>query len=299
MLEKIKEVPFIDESSAVKVVSQDGVVELERSDKVIWAREQTALKADNVDCYVEAKKFLTLLPEIGSLRQTSCLEVELKNGAKYELPFLDVSWETQVMPEEYEDKIKFKLDNLILCTLKNLIKPELQCIWIDNEGAVSCDFISACVTKDVKAAKGFLLPPEIQELVNGRVCKVQVTDSNIFVKAEEFDIVTSRPEVSDDDWYNDIRAMISCVEKFSPTSTLGEGLNRLAMFGDYVSFNGEIAISETNFEPFKFVDLAEFKYEIARLVKVIAVASEMAALDGNILLRDKETLFLVSAMEEA
>ena len=45
MLEKIKSVPFIDESEAVKVISIDGKIVLERNDRVIWASEKTSFEA--------------------------------------------------------------------------------------------------------------------------------------------------------------------------------------------------------------------------------------------------------------
>lgn len=299
MLEKIKEVPFIDESAAVKVVSDRGKVRLERNDRVVWASEKTSLEAEGINCYVEAQKFLALLPEIKALSQGTCLEVELKNGAKYELPFLTVEWESQVMPTEYSDNINFSISNLILCTLKNLIKPELQCIWIDEHGAVSCDFISACVSEDVKATRGFLLPPEIQELVNGRTCKVEVTDDKIFILAQDFEIITSRPTVTDDEWYSSLREMVEGAEGFKPASKLLDGLKRLAMFGEYVSFNGTVAMSGTNFEPFDFEDLQGNRYEIERLSRVLAAASSMTVSGGNLVLKEGGSLFLISPMEDA
>ena len=64
MLEKIKEVPFIDESTAVKVTSdEEGKVVLERYDRVIWAREVWSLRepVHGLACYVEAAKLLSLL----------------------------------------------------------------------------------------------------------------------------------------------------------------------------------------------------------------------------------------------
>ena len=61
MLEKIKEVPFIDESSAVKVFTRDGKIVLERTDRVVWGQETTTIESEGVSCYVEADKFFALI----------------------------------------------------------------------------------------------------------------------------------------------------------------------------------------------------------------------------------------------
>ena len=68
MLEKIKEVPFIDESSAVRLITKDGKLILERTDRVIWASEATQLAVEGIDCYVEAEKFFSLLPDIKQVK---------------------------------------------------------------------------------------------------------------------------------------------------------------------------------------------------------------------------------------
>ena len=299
MLERIKSVPFIDESEAVKVKSVDGKITLQRTDRVIWACEKTAIEAEGIDCYVEAEKFFALIDEIKSLAQTTCLEVTLKNGAKYELPFLDVSWEAQEMPTEYEDTITFKLTDLILCTLKNLIKPELQCIWIDQNGAVSCDFISACVTSTVRASRGFLLPPDVQELVDGRICKVKVTEDKIFIAASDFDIVTSRPTEGEDQWYQTIRSMTEGANGFTSSEALSIGLKRLVMFADYVMFDGTKATAGSNYEPFAFRNLENNQYEIERLSRILSTAKSITEQGGNLVMKNDSCMFLLSPMEEA
>lgn len=298
MLEKIKEIPFIDESAAVKVTSKNGKIVLERNDKVLWAQELTAIESEGIDCYVEAKKFFVLLDNIKSMKQSTCLEITLKNGAIYELPFLTVSWETIEMPEEYEDEMLFKISDLMLCTLRNLIKPELQCIYIDQEGAVSCDLISACISRQVKSDHPFLLPLDVQELVNGKICKVNAKDENIYIKGNDFSIATSKPTLTDD-WYDQLRGMIEGAEEFVSTETLNDSLKRLAMFDEYVSFNNGKIIAGNNHEPFLFRDLDDKHYEIAKLSKLSAVSDSVTELHDNLILRNENSLFLISAIDEA
>lgn len=299
MLEKIKAVPFIDESEAVKVISVEGKITLERNDRVIWASEKTNLEAHNISCYVEADKFFALLPEIKSLEQGTCLKVTLKNDAVYELPYLDVSWEPVEMPEEYSDSITFKLSDLMLCTLNNLIKPELQCIWIDEHGAVSCDFVSACISSGVKASKGFLLPPDVQPLVDGRICKVEVTDGRIYILASDFAIATSRPSEGEDKWYEQLREMLEGASDFVQGEKLAEGLKRLALFADYITFDGTKALAGSNFEPFVFSDVNGAQYEIEKVSRIMTTATKIGEKDGNLVFKNESSMFLVSPQEEA
>lgn len=304
MLEKIKEVPFIDESRAVKLVTVDGKIILERNDKVVWAYEKTTIAADAISCYVEADKFFSLMPDIKALTQDTCLHIELKNGAKYELPFLTVDWESQEMPTDYSDSITFKLADLMLCTLKNLVKPELQCVYIDERGAVSCDFLSACISKNVKSSKPFLLPADVQDLVDGRLCKVKVTDDKLYFESNDFGIVTSKPshvveEGEEMPWWDGVRALVDGVSSYVNGEALATGLKRLAIFDDYVEFNGERAIAGSNFEPFVFVDLSGRQYEIERLSRILSTANKVAEVGGNLVLANESNLFLLSPMEEA
>lgn len=298
MLEKIKAIPFVDESSAVKLTSIDGRIVLERTDKVMWAQEFTALKSDNISCYVDAKQFFALFDDIDKLEQTTCLEVTLKNGARYELPFVDVEWETVEMPTEYHDRIHFKISDLMLTTLRNLIKPELQCIWIDEKGAVSCDIISACISNQVKSTHPFLLPLDVQELVEGKTASVNAETDMLFISGHDFNIAVKKPEVTDT-WYDDLREMVSGDAGFVSAEGLKESLVRLEIFNDYVSFDGERAIAGNNFEPFAFKDLGSNFYEIAKLEILISVSKEIGELNNNLVLRNEGSLFLLSAMEEA
>lgn len=300
MLEKIKEVPFIDESGAVKVTSApNGKIVLERSDRVIWAQEVTQLVSTGIDCYVEASKFFALIGDIKELNQSTCLEVVLKNGARYELPFIETQWEPVDMPTQYDDVITFKLEDLMLCTLKNLVKPELQCIYIDELGAVSCDFISACLSDIVKAKNSFLLPPDVQELVNNRQCEVKITDDKLYFRSSDFVIATTKPDMSGDPWWESLRAMTDGAQNFTKAEPLVNSLHRLQLFSDYVTFDGEKAISGSNFEPFKFKDLSTIKYEIERLTRLSQTAHEITELSQNLILKNRTSTFLISPTEEA
>lgn len=300
MLEKIKAIPFVDESSAVKISSQEsGNVILERTDKVIWAQEITPIQAkERINCYVDAKQFFVLYEDIAELHQSTHLKVILKNGAEYDLPFLNVSWDSVVMPEEYHDEVQFKISDLMLTTLRNLIKPELQCIYIDEKGGVSCDIISACISTEVKSEHAFLLPLDVQELVVGKTAKISAETNVLYLAGHNFSIAVMKPEITDA-WYEDLRNMLSDMPTFVTTGKLADSLKRLELFGEYVSFDGEKAIAGNNFEPFQFFDLGSKPYEIMKLEKLLTTAVSIGEINGNIVLRNNGSIFLISAMEEA
>lgn len=299
MLEKIKAIPFIDESAAVKLYTVDGTLVMERFTRVLWAKELSAVPAEDISCYVEAAKFFPLLPFVKTLQQTTCLTLQLKNGAKYDLPFLTVEWES---PEDFPTElrqIKFDLSDLMLTTLKNLVKPELQCIYIDQQGAVSCDFISACLTDKVRFDFPLLLPPDIQELVNGTTCDLGVNAEIIYVKHPKFEITSTVPTLEEEAWWEDLRHMIPQDTRYIPANTLLDSVKRLAVFGDYVTFEEGKVCSETNHEPFTLEDvLPTSLYATEYLLKVLSVSAHIAHESGNLLLKNNRSVFLVSEMGE-
>lgn len=302
MLEKIKEVPFIDESTAVKVTSdEEGKVVLERYDRVIWAREVWSLREPvyGLACYVEASKLLSLLEKIVKLEQTTCLVVTLDNGARYELPFLPVSWEPVEMPNDFDGTVEFDLADLMLSTLKNLIKPELQCIYIDEHGAVSCDFITACISKKVRFSRPFLLPPDVQALVDGKTWQVKIGDK-LYLKQRGMAIVAQCPMMNDDGTWEQLRSMLpEQVEETSNGGALSESLKRLAVFGDYVSFDGTKVVCGSNFEPFEFANTGELTYEIEKLMRILSTAPAITEHENNLICSNANSTFLMSPMDEA
>ena len=168
-----------------------------------------------------------------------------------------------------------------------------------KEGAVSCDFVSACISSTVKANEGFLLPPDVQELVNGRQCKVQITDGKMYFQTSDFSIIASKPSEGEDKWYEQLRAMLANEGTFVPSEALADALKRLILFNDYASFDGKVVTAGENYEPFAFDNIPDTKYEIERLAKILTTATEISSSEGNLILRNKVSKFLISPMEEA
>lgn len=299
MIEKIKPIPFIDESNAVKLTSLGGKLVLERTDRVLWAREKTQVDYVGQDCYVEASKFFVLLPEIKTLVVGTCLEVVLKNNAKYSLPFLEVQWESRVMPEGTPQVIRYDIEPLIVSTLSNLIKPELQCIYIDNQGAVSCDFISACFSPQLKSDIPFLLPADVQKLVLGDTCKTVVTDSQVGFMTDQYEIIVSVVLLGEDRWWEQLRDMMKGVSEFYSTTGLDSVMKRMALFVDYVSFDGSSVCGGTNKEPYQFHSLEGKIYEVSKLSALLDYVKEMTVANDALVLKGEKVSYMLSPLEEA
>ena len=214
------------------------------------------------------------------------------------MPFIPVERATEEMPEEYSQSILFDIDDLMVCTLTNLIRPELQCIYIDSKGAVTCDFVTACINKTLKSDEPFLLPPEVQQLVKDITCQVQMEGEHICFRASNFDIKIAKPTLSEEPWWEDLRAMVEDVERFQPIGKLQQSVARLNMFGDYIQFTGDKVIADTSYEPFAFTNLGEKRYEIMGLSKILPVVTHIANNESVLVFKNLKSKFLVSAGEE-
>ena len=137
MIEQIRAIPFIAESEAVKLLPDRRV---ERYTRILQASEflpsQLTLSCDR-PVYVEAKKFFALLAATSTVSaEPTCLTVGLQNGAVYRLPFMDVQWDDmRPRPSGAPRSVETDIMGLSTCILGNNMRPELQCIYMDAQGA--------------------------------------------------------------------------------------------------------------------------------------------------------------------
>ena len=107
------------------------------------------------------------------------------------------------------------------------------------------------------------------------------------------------PTEDDDKWYEQLRGMLDGASEFTQGESLAEGLKRLALFADYITFDGEKALAGSNFEPFTFKDLNGAQYEIEKVSKIMSTAPKIGEKDGNLIFKNESSMFLVSPQEEA
>lgn len=145
MLELMRELGFIPQSRAIKLYNDDeGKAVGERYDKVTYLSEQLNITLTTSQAiYVESGRFLSLLPFIQSAEsEDNYLLVTLKNSAEYKLPYVEVEFDVINFGEDSDRilSVTHSLDILKKTTLKNLVKPEMRCIYVDDKGAVSLIF---------------------------------------------------------------------------------------------------------------------------------------------------------------
>jgi hypothetical protein len=299
IVDKVKEVQLVPESRALKLDAATN--SFQRFDKTIYAVEESKIKIQGSgEAYVEALKFFNLFPETKDIEiHTDFVLLRLKNGAEYKLPFLDVSWNTNELPNKFnkDNSISIKLvsGRLNSATLKNLANPMLQCIYIDNTSAVSCNSMVACLDGTATTITPLLLPPDIAPLMEGREAYLEIIDNNYVVKMGEEYVVCPIPAYDYSGVAQTLRNSLPASIKQYPVGSLYDSVRRLSMFGDKLTFDGEKVLVEENYEPFNLPSaVKEFKYGIQYLLTVLPQVTHIAQSEFALLLYGDKFLFMIS-----
>jgi hypothetical protein len=300
MIEQIRAIPFIAESEAVKLLPDRRV---ERYTRILQASEflpsQLTLSCDR-PVYVEAKKFFALLAATSTVSaEPTCLTVGLQNGAVYRLPFMDVQWDDmRPRPSGAPRSVETDIMGLSTCILGNNMRPELQCIYMDAQGAVTCDSINACINPNVRFDEPILMLPDIQPMLWGRKFAV-LSDANLLhIEGDGFTVQIMSPEEKGDDWAM-LRELAATPTEPVFKGAIEESLRRLANFGECVRFKEGKLVVGANEEPgLANMDSGNVEFKIASLTKLLPYATKLALAGTNIHLYDAAGMqFIVSGEE--
>lgn len=307
ILDRLRELGFVKESRAVKLFnSSDGPIG-DRYDRVTYLREplpKFVLETDR-PVYVEASRFIPLISFIKKATALeNYLEVVLKNGAEYKLPYLDVTFDFDVPMPTTAPKIDGKMDFTALkkTALQNLVKPEMRCVYVSQNGAVSCNFLQGTVDKNIKILHGepLLLSPDIiNYLPNDAEGKIYVQDDYIFYVGDFNDmIIAPKTELSEeeDPWYEVIytKAEGATGEYMPIPADLEEGLKRLQCFGNDVIFEQDRVVSDSNFEPIRIAGAHGGEYEIEEVLSVLSGGKEILFKETEMYLKNGNITIMVS-----
>lgn len=299
LVDKMKEVQLVAESKILKINPIEK--SFSRFDKTVYIKEPIAssltVSGEKIG-YVEASKFFALYSELKSIDLGSdCCHATLKNGAEYKLPYFDLSWEDQNVDiaNAYSTSIKLASGRLSSATLKNLANPMLQCIYIDEATAVSCNSMVACIDGTVTSNEPLLLPPDIISLIEGNEVTLYVIDTTYVLKVGDATVYVPVPGVDYKETADTLRgALPEQIQRF-PVGTLFDSLKRLSSSHDIVSFKPDRVIADADFEPFEFPTANEnYMYNIESLLSVISQAKHIAQSDYALLLYGDQFLFMVS-----
>lgn len=307
MIEKFKEIPFIEESKWVKVSYESGSLSLVMYDKVLWMEERLRLDCGTspFTVFVRAIELVPILQHaVRMTKEATYLEVLLENDAVYKLAYaaqtLDMQCPCSSLPE-VEQETLFDLSLLTKATLKNLIKPELQNIYIDEDGAVSCDFNLACLDHSLTSDVPVLLPPMLHPFLVGRWVW-GVSDGYIVCRSEDCTLVCpfESPIQQPDSWWTSLRERVDNTLPFVPVAGLDAAVKRLRAFGDVAAiYEGSIQVQDTRgIEPFEGINGDGGEYDLAYLEQVAAAASDLVCVPTMLHARKGTSYLILSAKEE-
>ena len=303
IVNQLKEVQLVTESRAVKLDSATQT--LQRYDRTVYVEEPTTIQLlGSGEAYVEALKFFTLFPDAERIEiEPNFVKLTLKNKAEYKLPMMDVRWEKNELPAQFNLKnsinIKLARGRLTSATLKNLANPMLQCIYMDQDSGVSCNSMVACIDGTTLPAQPILLPPDIVLLMEGKESQLEIIGQNFVVRIEEAFVVCAIPQYDYSRTADVLRKSLPKTITKYPIGFLFDAVRRLSAFGDFLSFDGEKVIVKDNFEPFKFLSaIPKFKYGAQYLLTIIPQVTHIAQSEFALLLYGDNFLFMISPEEE-
>lgn len=312
LVDKMKEVQLVAESKVLKI---DPVAKVfSRFDKTVYIREPvpTAMTITGTEAqYVEAAKFFALVSEVKSIDlQTDCCHLKLANGAEYKLPYFMLGWKDQNIDTAgaYSTKIKLANGRLSSATLKNLANPMLQCIYVDDATAVSCNSMVACIDGTVSSKQPLLLPPDVISFIEGQETELFVVaaqENGITRTTYVFNIGTGvvyvpAPDLDYAETADTLRAALpENIDRY-PVGTLFDSLKRLSASHELVTFKPDRVEAEEDFEPFNFPKAnKEFQYNIQNLLSVLPQAKNIAQSEYALLLYGDKFLFMISPEMDA
>jgi hypothetical protein len=303
MIEKVKRLPFIEESEVVRIDLDAHI--FERYDRTIRVIEKISslidLKGEG-EIYTTAAELLPLLPLLKSIsKHHDAAEVILTNGAKYMLPGREIKFEPDIQSDfEPENTFKLKLSgHLSATTLKNLLDPILQTIYIDPEGAVSTNSLNACLDSSINAPISLLIPPDLIELIAGTEVTVLLTSTTLLARTTEAVIKVPIIPVPETNNFLLVRGYVADLpETWDKTEGLEDSLKRLMAFGEYASFTNDKVYVGNNYEPFKFMNAeTNTSYPIVDLLSMLPSVSKISCAGGNLLLKGNTHYFIISPKE--
>lgn len=302
LVDKMKEVQLVSESKLLKI---DPIAKmLSRYDKTVYIKEPlvSSIQLTGTEPkYVEAAKFFNLLPEMASvqLTDTSC-DITLKNGAKYKLAYYLTSWDDFYseldLSKAYTTTIKLAAGRLSSATLKNLANPVLQCIYVDDATAVSCNSMVACIDGTVTTAVPVILPPDIISIIEGTEAKLSVIDNSVYMLSigDGF-VYVPIPQLDYSDAAATLRNALPTDPQKYPVASLFDSLKRLSSSHETVVFDGTRVVADEDFEPFEFPAANPyFVYNIQNLLSVVQQTKNMTQTDFALLFYGDKFLFMVS-----
>lgn len=280
MIENIKPIAFVPESTGVRVISRGSCIYAVRTDRITTIAEKLTFLdnvVNNVDCIVDYNQFAALISEAKEMEQCQTyLRIVLKNGGEYKLEFLDLTVKFPDIPELPEDaqtKV-FNFKPLSIACLQSHLSNDLRNVYVNSNGAYSTNFLIAAHTDQLNEEGKQLYPADILGDIAGKF-QVAHKDASLYVANETFILKTVQPILEDEESFLLIAEMFNEQIDYQPAKQLPDQLKRIAMFDEVITFKGDKLISRCGIEPSPVTTDEPIEFDIQPLLPVIADAEQI------------------------
>lgn len=280
MIESIKPIAFVPESTGVRILTKEDAVLAIRTDRITTIAEKLNFSEQakgSIDCIVDYKQFSALLPEAAEIEQKpSFLRIVLKNGGEYKLEFLDLKEQfpdVPTLPANAQQKL-LNFKPLAIACLQSHLSNDLRSIYVNQNGAYSTNFLIAAHTEQFKEQEVQLYPADILGDVAGQF-QVAHDGTSMYIAGADFILRTAQPILEDEENFLLIAEMFKEPIDYVPAKQLPEQLKRISMFDEVVTFKGSEIVSKCGSEPSPITVQEELEFDVQPLLPIIADAEQI------------------------
>ena len=275
MIETIKPIVFVPESTGVRILTREGEVYAIRTDRITTIAERLSLEEDavkgSIDCIVDYKQWSALQVFIAEVKQEAAyLAIVLKNGGEYKLEFIDIKEKFPNIPElpatAAPKLLHFK--PIAIACLQSHLSNDLRSIYVNQNGAYATNYLIAAYTEAFKEDKVQLYPAEILGDMAGQFLVAHEGDK-MYIASKEFIIVTAQPVLEDESNFLAIAEMFKENIKYTPALQLSEQLKRISLFDEVVIFDKQLIKSKCGTEPSPVFTEVPIDFDVLPLLPII------------------------------
>lgn len=275
MIENIKPIAFVPESTGVRILTKEKQAYAVRTDRITTIAEKLSLDEEaikgEIDCIVDYKQWSALQSFIEEVHQEAAhLAIKLKNGGVYQLEFLDLSQpfpDIPLLPENAEMKmLHFK--PLSIACLQSHLSNDLRSIYVCKEGAYSTNFLIAAHSDQLSEEKVQLYPADILGDIAGKFL-VAHEDTAMYIASNEFILKTAQPILEDEENFLLIAEMFKEPIDYVPAQQIAEQLKRISLFDEVVTFNQDKLVSKCGNEPSPITVKEPIEFDVPPLLPII------------------------------
>ena len=281
MIENIKPIAFVPESTGIRILTKGDALLAVRTDRITTIAETLPIEKDSidgeVDCIIDYKQWSALQSEIEKISQKGgYLEVILKNGGVYQLAFMDIKEKFPDIPQ-LPDNAQMKLLHfkpLAIACLQSHLSNDLRSIYVNQNGAYSTNFLIAAHTEQFKEQEVQLYPADILGDMAGQF-QVAHDGESMYIASKEFILRTAQPILEDEENFLLIAEMFKEPIRYVPAKQLPDQLKRISLFDEVITFDKDKIVSKCGSEPSPIYTEQPIEFDVQPLLPILADAEQI------------------------